>query len=684
MATAVAVLVIGVVVINRRVLPTAVRTAERRLAEDAGIRLSVVDARYRPFDGLRLLKIELKPATEAVHAPDVRTPKVPSPLGPDSRPSPSSSSSLGAVARLAPSARLTIGTARIPVSIPTIRRLQRGLREPPSGIWSALAMLPQAVELSAVRIDGLEGLLGTEANVGAEQVRIEHPGEEAGISIRGGGESGGNDAGAASLGADLDIDYRAGRVDGNVEVRSLPFRRGFARNGIARASLSIAYIESGASRLGGTVSITDLFLDVPLLSSQIVGPVSAAYRFDAVVEDGVSITAGELQLGEVAVSLEPTLRPRPGTSVRDATSLDWIDTVHVELSVDETSVADIAAAIPAELLGPLSDAELAGSLRWDFAVTVPISEVGDLEWTSDAAVESFTVTAISEAVNPFILNEAFVYRLGGATGDEGRVVRIPEATRASMEFMLEHTEHSRRQIDRWRVRAASPAAKPRALASPSSRVWTDGDPSAPEPDPSYRFVRLEEVSPWVIRAVLTAEDGDFFFHDGVNYLTLVDAVERNLREGEVILGASTITMQLAKMLFLDGERTLSRKLQEVFLVYLMEEVVPVPKERILELYINIVELGPDIYGVAEAADYYFAKDPGELDAGEAMWLASILPSPNRYHRYYESGEISPGWFIRMQSYFDIMLERGRMTEEEHAAASQAPPDFAFPGERPGD
>ena len=140
-------------------------------------------------------------------------------------------------------------------------------------------------------------------------------------------------------------------------------------------------------------------------------------------------------------------------------------------------------------------------------------------------------------------------------------------------------------------------------------------------------------------------------------------------------------MQVVKMLFLDQQRLVSRKLQEAFLVYLMEQQVPVAKARILEIYVNIAEFGPGVFGIADAARYYFGKSAAELSAGEATWLASILPSPKRYHQYYESGFISAGWFERMKSYFDIMLERGRMTEAEYEAAIRRPPAFTPPRPR---
>ncbi|TFH03709.1 MAG: hypothetical protein E4H09_04775 [Spirochaetales bacterium] len=254
-----------------------------------------------------------------------------------------------------------------------------------------------------------------------------------------------------------------------------------------------------------------------------------------------------------------------------------------------------------------------------------------------------------------------------------------------MAWMLLHSEHTERQItarrEEQRVLALT---RPKVIETPSpgnrvQGIATVGSAAtaipAPLPDPAYRYVRLDDLSPWVIRAVLTAEDGDFFFYGGVNWVTLAGAVERNLRTGEIALGASTISMQLVKMLFLDQSRIISRKLQEVFLVYLMEHEVPVSKDRILELYLNLAEFGPGVYGILDASDYYFGKDPGELTVGEATWLASILPAPKTYHQYFKDRWISDAWFSRMGGLYDIMLERGRMTQQEYDAAIQVRPAF---------
>ncbi len=202
----------------------------------------------------------------------------------------------------------------------------------------------------------------------------------------------------------------------------------------------------------------------------------------------------------------------------------------------------------------------------------------------------------------------------------------------------------------------------------------------PDRHGTYVYVPLHHISPYVIRAIMTTEDTSFFRHSGFNYLAIRQSVEANLEAGEYVRGASTISMQLAKNLFLDRSRVLSRKLQEVTLVWLMESVADIPKERMFELYLNIIEFGPGIYGIHEASVYYFGKRPDELTISEVAWLVSIVPSPKRFHRYYDAGEINAYWFRRMSRYIRAMYYRERISEEEMEAAFDDKPSFYFPEE----
>ena len=140
------------------------------------------------------------------------------------------------------------------------------------------------------------------------------------------------------------------------------------------------------------------------------------------------------------------------------------------------------------------------------------------------------------------------------------------------------------------------------------------------------------MSPWIPKAVLTAEDGDFFFHNGINWFTFKNAVERNFSAGEVELGASTLTMQLIKNLFLSPDRALMRKIHEAVLVYLTEEAVPVSKDRLLELYLNLVEFGPGLLWCGTGLSTLFWKkrrrhrsSGGSLAGKCASFSPAVLP-----------------------------------------------------------
>lgn len=155
------------------------------------------------------------------------------------------------------------------------------------------------------------------------------------------------------------------------------------------------------------------------------------------------------------------------------------------------------------------------------------------------------------------------------------------------------------------------------------------------------WVPLSRISPWLVLAVTTCEDGSFFRHSGFNTFQLKSSVIRDLEKGRFARGGSTITMQLVKNLFLSHEKTLSRKLQEAILTWLIEKEIG--KERMIEIYLNIIEWGRGIYGVKQACDYYFDGLPPEsLNPGQAAFLASFVPSPRPFHDRFKDGGKNPG------------------------------------------
>jgi monofunctional biosynthetic peptidoglycan transglycosylase len=157
---------------------------------------------------------------------------------------------------------------------------------------------------------------------------------------------------------------------------------------------------------------------------------------------------------------------------------------------------------------------------------------------------------------------------------------------------------------------------------------------------TQRAVRRDDRVSWTVvpytaiatdlkRAVVVEEDINFFSHRGFDFGEIGRALDRAVEEGETPRGASTITQQLAKNLWLSPSRNPLRKVKEAILTWQLERTLS--KRRILELYLNVVEFGPGLYGVEAAARHYFGKPAAALDAREAAQLAAALPRPRRWH-----------------------------------------------------
>ena len=161
-----------------------------------------------------------------------------------------------------------------------------------------------------------------------------------------------------------------------------------------------------------------------------------------------------------------------------------------------------------------------------------------------------------------------------------------------------------------------------------------------EKNPRARLVRqwvpYERISANLKRAVVAAEDARFLDHEGFDWEMIEKAMVKNERRGHVVAGASTISQQLAKNLFLSGERSWLRKGEEAIITWMMERVLS--KRRILEIYLNVAEWGDGgVFGAEAAARHHFGVSAAALSPEQAAWLAVILPSPRRY----EHGHLTP-------------------------------------------
>lgn len=173
------------------------------------------------------------------------------------------------------------------------------------------------------------------------------------------------------------------------------------------------------------------------------------------------------------------------------------------------------------------------------------------------------------------------------------------------------------------------------------------------------FTPLDQVSPYLKNALLTAEDPSFFGHGGFVEEAVRKSIATNFKQKAFKRGASTISMQLVKNVYLNRQKTLARKLEEMLMVWLIENNRLSSKSRMLEVYLNIIEWGNNVYGIGEASRYYFEKTPAELNLGESIYLASIVPRPKSSLYFFEyQGNLRSSMVGYFNTIGGLMAKRG--------------------------
>jgi hypothetical protein len=399
--------------------------------------------------------------------------------------------------------------------------------------------------------------------------------------------------------------------DGTVELNMDAFKLGRVPDVLARlpviesesatvgGELKIAFAE-GKANLVGDLEIAGLNVDHPLLARQPVRDLGFSLVLRADVDPSARILAVE----------QATLR-------RGAVKLVLSgEFVHAEepaarryrarLAMPKVRCQEFLAAIPAELIPSLQGFELKGDFEFEIEADIDFRDLDALTLSAKLKPETCKPVKVPPLVSAARLNGPIVHRVVMRDGSE-------------------------RSVD---VREGSDA-----------------------------FTPLDQISPYVLAAVMTTEDGGFWKHKGFITSQFRAALRSNLEAGRVRLGASTITMQMVKNVLLSHERTLSRKLQEIFLTWYVEQSLS--KQRIMELYLNVIEFGPGVYGITRAASHYFGKAPSELTPPEAAYLALMLPSPVRRHVHYCEGAPSPAFQAKLKRLLAIMHGRGRLDAETY-------------------
>ncbi len=359
-------------------------------------------------------------------------------------------------------------------------------------------------------------------------------------------------------------------------------------------------LRHGRVRVDGNLSLSGLNVRHPLLARSTVDDLG----FDLTV-------AATFDPKALRVELENLELRRGGVVLRVAGEIVHPPTpserrYDLRFSISTVACQSVLDAIPAQLVPGLGGFRLGGDFEADLHVDVDFSDLDALVLDGDVDLWKCRVRSAPDRLLASRINGEFVHR-----------VRMKDGR--------QRTLHLR----------------------PGS-----GD-----------FTPIGLISPMIIAAVLTTEDGGFWRHRGFLPTQFRGALRRNLKAGRVRLGASTISMQTVKNVFLSHERTLSRKLQEMFLTWYLEEISS--KDRIMELYLNVVEFGPGVYGVTHAAQHYFGRHPWDITSLEAAYLALMLPSPVRRHVYYCKQKLSDRFIVKLRRIHRLMYSRHRISEEEY-------------------
>lgn len=180
------------------------------------------------------------------------------------------------------------------------------------------------------------------------------------------------------------------------------------------------------------------------------------------------------------------------------------------------------------------------------------------------------------------------------------------------------------------------------------------------------YVRFNQFPKHLVAALIAAEDASFYFHKGFDWDEIQDSLEKSLDAGRWVRGGSTLTQQLAKNLYLNQEKSLTRKIKEFYVAKEIEKKLS--KTQIIEKYLNVVEFGEKIYGIRSAANHYFQKSVGELSPAESAYLISLLPSPIKYSRaFHNNKELSRYNKSRVTRILSLLKLQRKINDDEYTA-----------------
>jgi penicillin-binding protein 1A len=480
-------------------------------------------------------------------------------------------------------------------------------------------------------------------------------------------------------GANLALDGVSARVERAGEKLSFgPSRLLLSRDRQAlRISLSPSAIEAGVTPLA-------LSLSLPLTP----GPVHVVAKGGPVSLASLGVRAGQLGLRDVKQATLAADGVADFAEDFETVELDGKLTLHglslqrVELSPQPVGPWSFDAALKArarldgsELYVSSGEAHL-GEVRAELSGAIETAP-GRRHIEGRLRVPLSGCQSLLDAMPNGLLPLARGVRLSGSFGIDLQLryeLSRPQDTRVVLAVQNE-----------CRVQDVPPELSAHRFEHPFMREVKapDGSPMTVESGPGTpSWVSIDDISRHMESAILICEDAGFHTHAGFDFRALENAIKDDLKQGRFARGASTVSMQLAKNLYLGKEKTLGRKLQEALFTMLLEQQLD--KRRILELYLNVVELGPGLYGVGDAAQYYFATPARALTLGQALYLATLLPNPT-YSHFGPDGKLNASWLKYLHRLMQIARKIKRVDEAELQAGLEEEIAFRVPGAaaRPG-
>jgi hypothetical protein len=382
-------------------------------------------------------------------------------------------------------------------------------------------------------------------------------------------------------------------------------------------------------RIGFTsnLEVTGLNVNHEKLASEPLYGLSFAMHFDGALEPDrrrLEITRFEGRIRDLVGRLSGAVELAPGTfQYPDGSQMPSLPKIELRVQVPRISCAKLLSSIPGPVVARLQGFAMTGNFEADLRTKIDYTNLEALELGGKVGIDGCKVTKAPDEILKLAGEESII-----------QVVEVPPKLGGG--------------------------------TTPETYMFPVG-PDNPD------FVPFDKISPHLINSIMTTEDNGFFKHHGFVTPEFKSALRRNLTAGRFRFGASSISMQMVKNVLLAHEKTLSRKLQELFLVWYVEQLIP--KQRILELYFNAIEFGPRLYGIGGAARHYFGKSATDLTPLEAAFFSSILPSPKRRYVQYCAGALNAKWDKYVRRIMAKTHERGRLSDEDYDAAQVTP--FAF-------